>query len=307
MGGVTDIAATGRRVLLTRPEPDDQNDYLDAVAMSRTLLHPWIDAPDTPERFAALLERARIPDFVPLLVRARDDRRLVGAINVSNIVRGPFLSAFLGYWAFAGGQGQGLMTDAMTTTIAHAFDVLGLHRLEANIQPANARSIALVQRCGFHYEGFSPSYLTVDGAWRDHNRYAITREDLDNSRQPRRPSPRTRPGYHTVTARLVVTDVAAQVTFLRAVFNASATVAADRPAEVRVGDSIVLVSAAGEREAVPAFLYVYVDDADDAHRRALQAGATSVEAPRDTPYGDRRAMVRDPFGNVYQLAHLRPA
>jgi uncharacterized glyoxalase superfamily protein PhnB len=108
-----------------------------------------------------------------------------------------------------------------------------------------------------------------------------------------------------VTTRLVVADVAAQVAFLRAAFGASATVAAGRPAEVRIGDSLLLVSAAGEREAYPCFLYVYVDDADDAHRCALRAGATTVETPRDTPYGDRRAMVRDPFGNMYQLAHVR--
>jgi ribosomal-protein-alanine N-acetyltransferase len=161
---VSDIAARGSRVLLTRPSRADQHDYLDAVAASRTLLHPWIDAPDTPERFGALLERGRNEDFFPFLVRARDDRRLVGAINVSNIVRGPFLNAFVGYWAFAGGQGQGLMTDALSTAVTYAFDVLGLHRLEANIQPANDRSIALAHRCGFHYEGFSPNYLMVDGA-----------------------------------------------------------------------------------------------------------------------------------------------
>jgi RimJ/RimL family protein N-acetyltransferase/uncharacterized glyoxalase superfamily protein PhnB len=303
---VTDIAATGSHVLLTHPQPADQSEYLDAVEESRALLHPWIDAPDTPERFVALLERAQHPDFVAFLVRARDDRRLVGAVNVSNIVRGPFSSAFLGYWAFSAGHRRGLMTDALTTVVDHAFDVLGLHRLEANIQPANDRSIALVHRCGFHYEGFSPNYLTVDGAWRDHNRYAITREDLDSGGPSLRPSPRTRPGYHTVTVRLVVSDVAAQVVFLGAVFGATGSVVADRPAEVRIGDSVVLVSATAERDPSPAFLYVYVDDADDTHRRALQSGATSVEAPRDTPYGDRRAMVRDPFGNVYQVAHLLP-
>ena len=66
-----------------------------------------------------------------------------------------------------------------------------------------------------------------------------------------------------------------------------------------------MVSAAGERELFPAFLYVYVDDADAAYDRALAAGAVSLEAPLDTPYGDRRAMVRDPSGNVFQIAHRR--
>jgi len=102
---------------------------------------------------------------------------------------------------------------------------------------------------------------------------------------------------------MVVTDVGQQVAFLRRAFGATGDVPADRPAEIRIGDSLVLVSSAGERDLFPAFLYLYLDDADGAYQRALDAGAVSVEAPRDTPYGDRRAMVRDPFGNIFQLAH----
>ena len=113
-------------------------------------------------------------------------------------------------------------------------------------------------------------------------------------------------GYHSVTPRMVVNDVAAEVEFLRTVFDATGEVHTDRPAEIRIGDSLVMVTPAGERELFPAFLYVYVDDADAAYRRALDAGARSIEEPLDTPYGDRRAMVRDPFGNVFQVAH-RPS
>jgi uncharacterized glyoxalase superfamily protein PhnB len=105
---------------------------------------------------------------------------------------------------------------------------------------------------------------------------------------------------------MVVNDVAAEVEFLRTVFDATGEVHTDRPAEIRIGDSLVMVTPAGERELFPAFLYVYVDDADAAYRRALDAGARSIEEPLDTPYGDRRAMVRDPFGNVFQVAH-RPS
>ena len=112
-----------------------------------------------------------------------------------------------------------------------------------------------------------------------------------------------RAGYHSVTPRLVVPDVQAQVDFLRAVFGATGEVDADRPADVRVGDSLVMVSSTAGRDPFPAFLYVYVHDADVTYERALAAGATTIEAPLDTPYGDRRAMVRDPFGNVYQVAH----
>jgi PhnB protein len=110
-------------------------------------------------------------------------------------------------------------------------------------------------------------------------------------------------GYRSVTPRMFVADPPAQAEFLRAVFDAVGDVHPDRPAELRIGDSVVIVSSADAREAFPAFLYIYVDDADITYRRAVDAGAASLEAPLDTPYGDRRAMVRDRFGNVYQIAH----
>jgi PhnB protein len=110
------------------------------------------------------------------------------------------------------------------------------------------------------------------------------------------------PGLHTVTPRLFVADPAAQVDFLRRVFDATGDVHAGRPAEIRIGDSVVMVASAAERGPFPAFLYVYVDDVESSYRRALDAGAVSLEEPLDTPYGDRRAMVRDPFGNMFQIA-----
>ena len=109
--------------------------------------------------------------------------------------------------------------------------------------------------------------------------------------------------FHTVTPRMVVSDVAGAVEFLRTVFDAVGQVQAERPTEARIGDSLVMVTSATEREPFPAFLYVYVGDADLVYNRALNAGAISLEAPLNTPYGDRRAMVRDPFGNVFQIAH----
>lgn len=102
---------------------------------------------------------------------------------------------------------------------------------------------------------------------------------------------------------MVVNDVDAQVSFLREVFDATGEVAEGRPAEIRIGDSLVMVTSAAERDLFSAFLYVYVDDADAVYERALRAGAESLEVPVDTPYGDRRAMLRDPQGNVFQIAH----
>lgn len=105
-------------------------------------------------------------------------------------------------------------------------------------------------------------------------------------------------GFHSVTPRMVVSDAVAAVEFLRDAFGVEGEVHAGRPAEVRIGDSVIMVTSVGERELFPAFLYVYVDDADRVYQRALGAGAVSLEAPLDTPYGDRRSMVRDPLGNV---------
>jgi PhnB protein len=116
------------------------------------------------------------------------------------------------------------------------------------------------------------------------------------------PASEPRAGFRSVTPRIVVDDVAAQVDFLRAVFGATGAVEPGRPAEMRIGDSLIMVSSTTDRDSFRAFLYVYVDDVEQAYKRALDSGATTLEAPLDTPYGDRRAMVRDPFGNVFQIA-----
>jgi len=110
-------------------------------------------------------------------------------------------------------------------------------------------------------------------------------------------------GWPTVTPRIITRDVAGLVRFLKAVFDARGEDRDGVPAEMQIGDSIVMISdVGGEREAMPAFLYVYVEDADRTYRRAVAAGATSIEAPIDMPYGDRRAMVRDAWGNLWKIA-----
>jgi uncharacterized glyoxalase superfamily protein PhnB len=109
-------------------------------------------------------------------------------------------------------------------------------------------------------------------------------------------------GWHSVTPRLFVRGAAKLVEFLKHAFDASGSFRSDGPSEILIGDSIVMVGEAGPRDAMPAFLYLYVEDMEAAYRCALEAGATVIEKPQDMFYGDRRATVRDPFGNIWQIA-----
>jgi PhnB protein len=109
-------------------------------------------------------------------------------------------------------------------------------------------------------------------------------------------------GWHSVTPRLVVHDVAKLIQFLKQAFDATGDLCTDRPSVMRIGDSLVMLSSVGPRDAMPGFLYLYVDDTDATYRRALEAGALSLEEPAEMPYGDRRGMIEDPCGNVWQIA-----
>jgi ribosomal-protein-alanine N-acetyltransferase len=106
-----------------------------------------------------------------------DDGAIAGAINLSEIIRGPFQNAFVGYFMGAAFAGRGYMTEALGLVLKHGFRHLKLHRIEANLQPGNSASRALVRRAGFRLEGYSPRFLKIAGRWRDHERWAITVED----------------------------------------------------------------------------------------------------------------------------------
>ncbi|PYS26176.1 MAG: bleomycin resistance protein [Acidobacteria bacterium] len=108
--------------------------------------------------------------------------------------------------------------------------------------------------------------------------------------------------WHTVTPRLVVRDAKQLVEFLKQVFEATGEYQSERPSVITIGDSMLMVSDAGIRSPMAAFLYVYVSDTDATHRRAVEAGARTLESPFDTPYGDRRCMVEDKWGNTWQIA-----
>jgi ribosomal-protein-alanine N-acetyltransferase len=157
----------------------DEAEFTARARESRDLHHPWLFPPDGPAAFRAYAKRIiESQDKEGFLVCDRTrEGALAGYVNVNNIVHGAFRCGALGYGAFAHAAGRGLMTEALTALVRYAFaPPLNLHRLEINVQPGNARSIALARRAGFVKEGFSPRMLFVDGAWRDHERWAITAE-----------------------------------------------------------------------------------------------------------------------------------
>ena len=161
---------------LETPAPRHELEFLGAVVRSRRLHGSWVTAPSSSAEYRLYLRERHGPRHVKYFV-CDDLRRICGVINLSEIVRGSFQSAYLGYYALAPHAGKGLMSAGLELVLARAFGELELHRLEANIQPKNQRSIELVRRAGFRCEGLSPRYLKIAGRWRDHQRWAITIED----------------------------------------------------------------------------------------------------------------------------------
>ena len=174
----------GARVGLRVLERGDREEFLALARESRELHRPWTYPPERGDQFDDLFARSRRDDFVCLLACLVDDGAIAGVFTVSQIVRGAFQSAYLGYYAHGRYARQGLMREAMEQVLDHSFGPLALHRLEANIQPGNRPSIALARGAGFRLEGFSPRYLLIGGQWRDHERYAITVDERAAQKSP---------------------------------------------------------------------------------------------------------------------------
>jgi ribosomal-protein-alanine N-acetyltransferase len=167
--------AEGPRVGIRHFTHDDSAEFTARVRESKDLHHPWLFPPGSAAAYAAYAERLiGDPTKAGFLVCERDGGGIAGFININNIVEGAFLSGALGYGAFTHAAGRGLMGEGLGLVVQYAFGAMRLHRLEINVQPGNAASIALAKRCGFRLEGFSPDFLYIDGAWRDHERWAIT-------------------------------------------------------------------------------------------------------------------------------------
>src|ERR1700749_591060 len=163
-------------VALRAPVAEDRHAFIAGMKSSAELHRPWVTPPVSAPEFDAWLTRSARPDFDANLATRATDGAIVGYFNISQIIGGPLQSAFLGYGGVAEWSGAGYMTAALELVVERAFTDLALHRLEANVQPANAASIALVERCGFVREGFSEKYLKIGGHWRDQARFGIRYE-----------------------------------------------------------------------------------------------------------------------------------
>ena len=163
------------RIELRRVRSGDAADLIAANQANQHYHRPWVASLTDQAGFDAWFARAHRPN-VGLLARERASGRLVGVVNINEIVAGAFqrLSGLLRHVRF---RGSGMMGEALRATAELAFGELGLHRLEANVQPANTASIALLRRAGFRKEGFSPRHLRIDGQWRDHERWALLADE----------------------------------------------------------------------------------------------------------------------------------
>jgi ribosomal-protein-alanine N-acetyltransferase len=172
-----EVVAVGSRTILRYPTRADRDELIALIDGSRDFLEQYAPMPrDHDALWRTCINETRTSDSHKLFVCRRDGGAIAGRIAISNILRRKLQSANFGYWLGAPFEGQGLMTEAMRMTVRFAFMGLHLHRVEACIQPGNARSIALAKRCGMQYEGFSPKLVEIGGVWCDHERHAITIE-----------------------------------------------------------------------------------------------------------------------------------
>ncbi len=183
----------GRVVYLRSPAARDRAELLDRVRASRRLHGRWAQAPADDVAFTAYLRRCRRPDTACFLVCRIEDDAVVGVVNVSQIFLGNFRSGYLGYYALEPYARRGYLREGLRLVMRQMFGPLGLHRLEANVQPDNEASMRLVEGLGFRREGYSERYLKVGGRWRDHVRWAILAEDFLRS-DGRSPGSPARPG-----------------------------------------------------------------------------------------------------------------
>jgi ribosomal-protein-alanine N-acetyltransferase len=178
---------TTERLVLRVPTPDDAEAMCRYVNENRNHLSPW-DPARSDEYFTVDYwrhELDRVVDEVRegtrlqfmLLSRKNSGGPIQGQCTYSNIVRGPFQAAYLGYALARRVEGQGLMEEALRATIDYCFRVLNLHRIMANYTPGNARSARLLKKLGFAPEGYARDYLRIAGEWQDHVLTTLINDD----------------------------------------------------------------------------------------------------------------------------------
>jgi ribosomal-protein-alanine N-acetyltransferase len=165
------------RVRLERPSARREHDYLEAALRSRALHRGYVVPASTPREYRAYLLRSRRSNQESFFVVDAGSGDLAGVVNINDIVRHTELSGRLGYYAFVPHAGCGLLREGLSLVIERAFRELGLHRLEANVQPGNRRSIALVKGLDFRREGKARGFLKIGNRWRDHERWALLKEE----------------------------------------------------------------------------------------------------------------------------------
>jgi len=163
-------------IQLRELKKEDMPAFLAAIQSSQSLHTPWVKAPLTPDEFDEFFQRFQQPNQKSFLVCDMFGA-IAGVFNVSEIVRGAFQNAYLGFYVINDFSEKGYMSAGLKLLLKKVFLELELHRLEANIQPQNKNSINLVKRNGFRYEGYSPRYLKINGEWRGHEHWAMTLED----------------------------------------------------------------------------------------------------------------------------------
>jgi len=178
---------TGKRLSLRHPCDSDLAELLDLNRASTRLHRGLVSPPKTGEEFKSYLEFSQRDDCLSFLISLLTDRAIVGSITLSQIFFRGFRSAYLGYYIGERYANRGYMSEAVQLVLKYAFETLKLHRVEANIQPGNVASVALVKRAGFTQEGYSKRYLKIAGRWRDHERWALLSEDWKSTerREPR--------------------------------------------------------------------------------------------------------------------------
>jgi ribosomal-protein-alanine N-acetyltransferase len=172
-----DPILSGKRIFLRVPSRRDAEEFIALTRESAAFHKGLVSPPANSEQFTEFIKRSRRVDCACFLICLIEDGAIVGSISLSQIFLGGFRSAYLGYYVGSRYAAKGHMTEALALILRYAFQRLKLHRIEANIQPGNVASVALVQRAGFVREGYSRNYLKISGRWRDHERWAILAED----------------------------------------------------------------------------------------------------------------------------------